>query len=74
MTRAEIVRAANAASAASRTAGAPCLYEGSSLGTLIEWLVWNDPNGCHRPEDQEAEGFAPYCLEAAWEAVRGMID
>ena len=32
---------------------------------IIEWLIWNDPNGCYSDEDGLAEGYGPLTLDAA---------
>lgn len=37
----------------------------ASLGQVIAWLVWNDPNGCYTDEDCATEGLEPLTLETA---------
>lgn len=32
---------------------------------LIDWLVWNDGNGCYSDQDSESEGLMPLTLESA---------
>jgi hypothetical protein len=70
--RADIAREANAAGRSSRRGGAPTLSEGSTLATLIVWLVWCDPNGAH--DTSGDEDCDPHTIESAWESVAGMLD
>jgi len=37
---------------------------------VIDWLCWNDPNGCYTDEDAEAEGYEPLSLEEAGNALQ----
>lgn len=53
---------------------APRLTADSESETIARWLQWCDPNGCHTAELADAEGFEPYDLETAWEALGRMRD
>jgi hypothetical protein len=64
-----LAEAASAASQASRIPGGPILTAGSATAEIERWLHWNDPNGCHLPQQAEAEGFEPYTDDDAWEAL-----
>jgi hypothetical protein len=37
--------------------------------TLIDWLVWVDPNGVYTDEDMQADGMEPMSLEDAVDNV-----
>lgn len=71
---ADIARRANEASGQSRNGGAPALTAESPRGTVVRWLQWCDPNGCHEDALAAAEDCDPYDLKRAWEAVRDMLD
>jgi hypothetical protein len=40
---------------------------------IIEWLQWNDPNGCYSDHDAEAECGGPLTLEQAKKIMREQI-
>ena len=40
---------------------------------LIEWLIWNDPNGVWSDSDSVAEGKIPISIEQARKAMRRML-
>jgi len=67
---------ANEASQVSRGShrpGGPILTADATVAEVEAWLQWNDPNGCHLPEQCEAEGFERYDDDTAWEAAGQMI-
>jgi hypothetical protein len=70
--REDLARLANEASRASRRGGAPNLSAESSRSVLIDWLVWNDPNGTYRDADMRREGYEPMSLEDAWQILAEM--
>ena len=46
------------------------------LGTreqIIEWLVWNDPNGVYTDSDSEADDMASLTIEEARQIMRDQI-
>jgi hypothetical protein len=65
---------ANEEASLSRRAGAPRLDADSSRETLLRWLKWNDPNGGHLDHEAKADGFDPYTLDEAWEAIDAMLE
>lgn len=71
--RERIAELVNIASHGSRRGGRPVLTGASDRETLIAWLQWNDPNGCHTDALAAVEGFEPYTLDRAWEAVADMV-
>lgn len=44
----------------------------SSRESLIEWLVWNDRNGCYRDDECIAELGRPLTTEELTEAYKEM--
>ncbi len=70
---AKIAALANEAGEGSRRGGRPRLTADSDRETVIAWLQWNDPNGCHTDALARAEGFDPYTHERAWEALADML-
>lgn len=60
---------ANVTARLSRRAGAPKLSATSPRETLIEWLTWNDANGCYTDDAAELEGADPLTVEDAWKAI-----
>lgn len=64
---------ANQASSGSRHGGAPHLTTTSSRAALIQWLVWNDPNGTYTDKDSEADGHDPLTVEDAWDLIDDML-
>lgn len=45
----------------------------SSQRELCDWLEWCDPDGGHRDSVQRVEGFTPYTLDEAWEAMHALL-
>ena len=41
---------------------------------IIEWLIWNDSDGCFSDEDALAEGLAPLTYEEAREIFINQIE
>lgn len=41
---------------------------------LINWLAFNDPNGCYTDADMIAEGFEPMTLEQARELYLNQLE
>jgi hypothetical protein len=70
-TRLIVAIRANEISNESRYRG-PLICEGSSRVDLTEWLQWCDPNGSHLDRYAIAEGFDPYDLDGAWNAIADM--
>lgn len=52
----------------------PLLHADSSRRMLVEWLQACDPNGCHTDERARREGFEPYTIESAWNAIADMVE
>ena len=50
------------------------ILESGSREDIINWLVWNDSNGCYTDEDNELESFDPLTLEQAREIMAGQIN
>jgi len=50
------------------------ILENGTRNDVINWLCWNDRNGCYRDDDAIAEGYDPLTLEQAREIMRGQID
>ena len=50
------------------------ILENGTRNDVINWLCWNDRNGCYRDDDAIAEGQDPLTLEQAREIMRGQID
>ena len=50
-----------------------CLLANGTREDLIEWLVWNDPNGTYTDEDSAAEGLAALARERAAEIMRDQL-
>lgn len=46
----------------------------NSRRDLIEWLSWNDANGCYSDADATAEFGAPHSLEMLQEIYRGLFE
>lgn len=46
------------------------LLEFGSRKQIIDWLTWNDPNGCFSDKDAEAEGWEPMNRQQAAETMR----
>ena len=69
MSRTSIATRANQAGRESRRGGAPHLTASSSRLTLIDWLVWNDPNGSYTDDDSEADDRDPMTTDEAWELI-----
>jgi hypothetical protein len=67
--REDIATRANEASQGSRRGGAPRLAATSSRAALIQWLVWNDPNGSYTDKDSEVDGHDPLTIDEAWELI-----
>lgn len=40
---------------------------------LIEWLVWNDPNGTYTDRDSEADDMKPITIDQARGIMRDQI-
>ena len=40
---------------------------------IINWLCWNDPNGCYSDEDSRAEGYPLLSLEQAKQIMTEQI-
>jgi hypothetical protein len=68
---AELARRANEASDASRRRGAPQLRANSSYDTLLDWLLWADPNGIWG--SQEELDDAELDVDDLWEAVEQVM-
>lgn len=64
---------ANRVAADARYGGAPELRSYSPRERVTEWLQWCDRNGCHTDRAARADGFEPYTLEGAWEALASML-
>jgi hypothetical protein len=71
--RRRVALVANEGARGSTRLGAPRLSEESPRGEIVRWLQWNDPNGCHSDARAIAEGFDPYTLDTAWEALEEMV-
>jgi len=50
------------------------ILENGTRNDVINWLCWNDRNGCYRDDDAIAEGYDPLTLEEARDIMRGQID
>ena len=50
------------------------ILENGSRDDIIDWLVWDDSNGCYTDEDNELEGFDPLTLDQAREIMARQID
>ena len=72
--RAATAMLANDTAARSRSAGAPHLTAESPRETVIAWLQWCDPNGCHTDDLSLKEWDDVYTTETAWEALAAMLD
>lgn len=73
MTRERLAKLANDEARGSRRGSAPVLTAASDRESVIAWLQWNDPNGCHTDALARAEDFDPYTDAAAWEALADML-
>lgn len=60
---------ANEAARTSRRSGAPLLSAESSREVVLDWLQWNDANGCFTDERAAVEDFDPMTLDEAWSLV-----
>lgn len=38
------------------------LLKSGTREQIIEWLCWNDPNGCYTDDDSASEGYSPLTL------------
>jgi len=45
-----------------------------NVALVIDWLEWNDPDGCYRDADRDAEGFPPLTLSAAIDAMASQLE
>jgi hypothetical protein len=72
--REDVALRANVIGKASRRPGAPTLSAESSRETLLAWLQWCDPNGCHVDELATADGFEPMTIDEAWEQVTTLLE
>jgi hypothetical protein len=54
--------------------GQPILSTHSTREHLIQWLVWNDGNGCYTDDDARAEGHEPLTLVECWGIVESIHD
>lgn len=50
------------------------LLERGTRRQIIDWLVWNDPNGIYTDRDSQAEGYPPLTIAAARAAMRRALD
>jgi len=50
------------------------ILENGTRNDVINWLCWNDRNGCYRDDDAIAEGYDPLTLEQARDIMRRWID
>ena len=50
------------------------ILENGTRNDVINWLCWNDRNGCYRDDDAIAEGYDPLTLEEARDIMRRWID
>lgn len=50
------------------------ILENGTRNDVINWLCWNDRNGCYRDDDAIAEGYDPLTLEQAREIMARQID
>ncbi|MCE9555406.1 MAG: hypothetical protein K8T91_18810 [Planctomycetes bacterium] len=49
------------------------LLRDGSRDEIIEWLCWNDPNGCYTDKDSSAEGYPPLTRERAQAIMRRQV-
>jgi len=50
------------------------ILENGTRNDVINWLCWNDRNGCYRDDDAITEGYDPLTLEQARDIMRRWID
>lgn len=70
----DLVTRANAVGKDSNRPGAPFLSETSTSEEIARWLQWCDQNGCHVAALAKAQGFDPYTIEEAWQALADMLN
>ncbi len=44
------------------------------LEEIIDWLIWNDPNGVYSDADSEAEGWAKLTIEEARAIMKAILE
>ena len=49
------------------------LLADGTLAELIDWLMWNDPNGVYSHADSIAEGMDPLTLQEARDVMRDQL-
>jgi len=50
------------------------ILEHGTRADVIEWLCWNDPDGCYTDADNDLEQLPHLTLEQARDIMRGQID
>ncbi len=73
MNPADVAAQANAIADLSRRPGAPTLTATSTRETLIDWLMWCDPNGSHTDALATGDGVDVHTVTTAWETIAEMI-
>ena len=49
------------------------IIRGGTREQIIEWLCWNDPNGCYTDRDSEAEGYSRLTRERVVNIMRAQM-